>query len=92
MLLTLVRQPFSAPGWLFELKYDGFRVLTLKPGRRVRLLSRHGNDMAQSFPELVDAVAELGVDELALDGELVVVRDWLGSLGCGGLSPVSYTL
>ncbi len=73
MLLSPGGLPFSAPGWLFELKYDGFRVLTLKERDRVRLLSRHGNDLAESFPELIQAVAELPVDEIALDGELVVV-------------------
>ncbi|MGF6870581.1 hypothetical protein [Paraburkholderia sp. MM5477-R1] len=42
MLATLHRRPFSACGWLFELKYDGFRCLVRKFGDRVELISRLG--------------------------------------------------
>jgi bifunctional non-homologous end joining protein LigD len=73
MLPTLIRQPFSSPEWLFELKYDGFRVLTVKQLDRVRLLSRQGNDMAEAFPELVATISNFPADTLALDGELVVL-------------------
>ena len=38
MLCTATGKPFTRPGWLFELKYDGFRVLIVKHGKRVRLL------------------------------------------------------
>ena len=44
---------FSARGWVFELKYDGFRCLVTKCGDVVRLESRNGRDMSDLFPELV---------------------------------------
>ncbi|MEK7701867.1 MAG: DNA polymerase ligase N-terminal domain-containing protein, partial [candidate division NC10 bacterium] len=42
MLATLVDQPFSDPGWLFEIKYDGVRVLASRAGSRVELRGRSG--------------------------------------------------
>jgi bifunctional non-homologous end joining protein LigD len=74
LALLSAGKPFSARGWIFELKYDGFRVLALKDGDRVRLLSRHGRDMAEAFPELVADLS--GVDgDVAIDGELVVLDE-----------------
>ena len=43
----------TSPGWIYEWKYNGFRVLVSKVGRTVRLCSRNGRDMAGSFPEVV---------------------------------------
>jgi bifunctional non-homologous end joining protein LigD len=73
MLATLRATPFSSEGWIFELKYDGFRALVRKDGLRVDLISRQGNLMNRSFPDVVAAVgkvpgnfiwdAELTVDE-----------------------------
>jgi bifunctional non-homologous end joining protein LigD len=65
-------EPFSGPGWLFELKYDGFRLLAAKDGREVTLRYRSGRDATAVFPELVAAVATLPARRLLLDGELVV--------------------
>ena len=53
MFATSAKAPFAAPGWIFELKYDGFRCLVIKRGDRVKLESRPGRDMAASFPEVV---------------------------------------
>jgi bifunctional non-homologous end joining protein LigD len=74
MLATSAKAPFSAKGWLFELKYDGFRLLVLKEGKTVRLLTRNGNDLAGRFPEIVADVASLK-GNLAIDGELVVADE-----------------
>jgi bifunctional non-homologous end joining protein LigD len=74
MLATSARSPFTAEGWLFELKYDGFRILVLKKGNDVRLLTRNGNDLADRFPEIVKDVATLKED-VAMDGELVVAEE-----------------
>jgi bifunctional non-homologous end joining protein LigD len=71
MHATAIARPFSRPGWVFELKYDGFRCLTVKAGADVRLLSRNGRDMAGSFPEIVEHVRQLRED-VAIDSELVV--------------------
>src|SRR3954453_3226561 len=74
MLATSAKAPFSANGWLFELKYDGFRLLVLKEGKAVRLLTRNGNDLAGRFPEIVADVRTLKGDP-AIDGEPVVADE-----------------
>lgn len=72
--LTLASRtdPFSAPGWLFELKYDGFRLLAAKDGKTVTLRLRTGRDATARFLEVVDALAALPARTALLDGELVV--------------------
>jgi bifunctional non-homologous end joining protein LigD len=67
-------RPFTAEGWLFELKHDGFRAFARKSGADVYLLSRWGRSMANAFPEVVDAVARLPGD-VVLDAELVVTDE-----------------
>ena len=52
------REPFTAEGWLFELKHDGFRAFVRKSGADVHLLSRWGRSMGNAFPEVIDALAE----------------------------------
>jgi bifunctional non-homologous end joining protein LigD len=44
MLATLISQPFHKPGWVYEEKYDGFRILAYKEGAGISLLSRNGKD------------------------------------------------
>ncbi|WP_250477648.1 DNA ligase [Caballeronia sp. INML1] len=75
LLATLTRAPFARENWLYELNYDGYRCLARKVGRRVELISRQGNMMNPSFPDIVEAVsavpgdfvwdAELTVDEMS---------------------------
>ena len=61
---------FSAAGWVFELKYDGFRCLVCKRGESVRLESRNGRDMSDAFPELVSEIAPIRGD---FHSELVIL-------------------
>src|SRR5215472_10801397 len=49
MLATLIPEPFDRPGWVYEEKYDGDRILAYKEGSRVRLLSRNGKDNTDRF-------------------------------------------
>jgi ATP dependent DNA ligase domain len=42
-------RPPSAPGWIHEIKHDGFRVIARKDGDRVKLYSRNGNDLTRRF-------------------------------------------
>jgi len=72
MLATLVAKPFDKPGWVYEEKYDGDRVLAYKEGELVRLLSRNAKDRTQRFPEIVAAIEKLQPASLLLDGEMVV--------------------
>ena len=72
MLATLVDAPFQRPGWIWEEKYDGIRLIALKDGRRVRLLTRNDKDRTADFPAAAEAVASLPAPTLVLDGEVVV--------------------
>jgi len=71
MLATLVSRPFHKPGWVYEEKYDGFRILAYKEGAKVSLLSRNGKDRNQTYPNIAAAVARLSNRTLLLDGEVV---------------------
>lgn len=71
MLATLVREPFDRSGWVYEEKYDGFRILAYKEGSRVTLLSRNAKDKTQWFHRIAEAVAVLPSRTLLLDGEVV---------------------
>jgi bifunctional non-homologous end joining protein LigD len=72
MLATLVDAPFHRPGWIWEEKYDGIRLIALKEGGRVRLLTRNDKDRTADFPAAAEAVASLPAPTLVLDGEVVV--------------------
>jgi bifunctional non-homologous end joining protein LigD len=74
MLAEVRERPFTAAGWLFELKYDGYRVLAERSAAgAVRLLYRSGRDATALFPELARAVAALPFTSLVLDGEAVAL-------------------
>jgi bifunctional non-homologous end joining protein LigD len=70
MLATRVPEPFHRPGWVYEEKYDGFRIVAYKEGERVTLLSRNHKDRTASFAEIADAVRRLPARSLCLDGEV----------------------
>lgn len=71
MLATLVHDPFDRPGWVYEEKYDGFRLLAYKEGSRVHLLSRNDHDRTADYSDVAEAVSRLEPRTLVLDGELV---------------------
>jgi bifunctional non-homologous end joining protein LigD len=76
MLAEIARKPFSAPGWIYEIKYDGYRALgTRADATRSGIRSRGGEDMTGVFPEISRALATLPYHGLVLDGELVVLND-----------------
>ena len=56
--------------WLYELKFDGFRVLAIKNGKQVELWSRNQKPLNERFPEVAKAVAKLSVTSCMLDGEV----------------------
>src|SRR5688500_18744556 len=74
MLAESAPQPFSRPGWLFELKYDGYRLLSGANGGRARLLTRRRTDATADYPRVAKALLQIGRD-LIVDGELVVLDD-----------------
>ena len=71
-LATLVSEPPSDGGWLYEIKFDGYRIVARVDGDDVRLLTRRGNDWSARMPGLVEAVRSLGLGSGWLDGEIVV--------------------
>jgi bifunctional non-homologous end joining protein LigD len=72
---VLRAEPFDDPGWLFDLKLDGFRALCYLEQERCRLMSRNGNPMHR-FASLGDQIAAaLDVDDAILDGEVIVADE-----------------
>jgi bifunctional non-homologous end joining protein LigD len=71
MLATLVKEPFQRAGWVYEEKYDGYRILAYKEGRRVTLLSRNAKDRTAHFNTVAEAVSALPYETVLLDGEVV---------------------
>jgi bifunctional non-homologous end joining protein LigD len=72
MLATLVKEPFDRPGWIYEEKYDGVRILAYKEGARVTLMTRNAIDRTERYGRIAEAVAALKPITLLLDGEVVV--------------------
>ncbi len=84
MLAELRSEPFSKPGWIFELKYDGYRLLASKtvtsktaPSGRssARFFFRSGLESTVAFPDLERALRSLPFESLLLDGEVVVLDE-----------------
>lgn len=65
-------RPFSRSGWIFELKYDGFRALVERKDGEAQISYRSGRGVTAIFPEIAESVAALPLD-LILDGEIVIV-------------------
>jgi hypothetical protein len=59
MLATLVDEPFEDKKWVFETKWDGFRLLTEKRGHAVRLWSRNGIDVTTRYAVLLPALQKI---------------------------------
>jgi bifunctional non-homologous end joining protein LigD len=72
MLASSEERPFTRDGWIFELKYDGYRLLGERSARVAFLRSRAGHDLTATFPEIARAVRGLPYEDLVLDGEVVV--------------------
>ena len=71
-MLAKPGKAFTSADWLFELKYDGYRLLIHKQGGDVTLRSRNGHDLTAVFPEIANVVSALPHKTLLLDGEVVV--------------------
>jgi bifunctional non-homologous end joining protein LigD len=77
MQASEVAQPFHRPGWVYEEKYDGWRMVAYKEGTAVRLVSRAGKDHSRRFAEIAAALRALPPATLILDGEVAVFDDKL---------------
>jgi bifunctional non-homologous end joining protein LigD len=70
----LVACPPARPGWLHEMKEDGYRLIARKDTNRVTLWSRYATDFTDKLPRIAEAVRALPVDNALIDGEAVVFR------------------
>ncbi len=68
-----VAPPFCREGWVFELKYDGYRLICAKHATGVQLITRKGKDATSWFPEVVQALAALPHLDFIVDAEVCVV-------------------
>lgn len=73
-LAYLADSPPSKDGWLFEIKYDGYRLLSRITDGEVRLFTRNGNDWTGKFPSIVRSLSRLRVKSAWLDGEAVYLK------------------
>ena len=71
-LATLVDQPPADDDWLYEVKFDGYRLLTRVQGTSVHCYTRNGHDWSAKLPQLVAAIKALKLKSAWLDGEIVV--------------------
>jgi bifunctional non-homologous end joining protein LigD len=74
MLATLVDEPFSKDGWLFEIKWDGYRAIASKDSNHIALYSRADTDFSAHYPAVFEAVRDLKHDVM-LDGEIAVIDE-----------------
>jgi bifunctional non-homologous end joining protein LigD len=72
-LATLVSDAPTAPGWLYELKYDGYRILARIEGDAVRLVTRNRQDWTDRFPAIARDLSRLKLGASWLDGEVCVL-------------------
>src|SRR5262249_39417291 len=79
-LPSRVERPPSGPGWVHEIKHDGFRLMVRRDGAGVRLITRNGHDWSGRFPLIAEAAGALKARSFLMDGEAVACdRDGLPS-------------
>jgi DNA ligase D-like protein (predicted ligase) len=81
MLATLVGVPPRGPGWWYEPKLDGYRLVAARHGPRVTLWTRNRLDRTASFPEVAEALAGQPTDRFVVDGEVVAYEGERTSFG-----------
>ena len=75
MKAKLVENPPATGDWIYELKFDGIRLIAVKTGKKVSLLSRNQNELGARFPEIAQAIKNLPADECIIDGEVVALDE-----------------
>ena len=75
MFATLAAKPFSDPNWLFEIKWDGYRLQAVVADKTVRIWTRNLNDAETYFPRLLTPPTWIEAREAIVDGEVVALRD-----------------
>ena len=75
MLASIAEDPFDNPNWLFEIKWDGYRVISFIENGKVRMVSRNQNDLGPRYPELRELPKLVHATTAILDGEVVVLDE-----------------
>ena len=75
MLASIAEDPFDDPSWLFEIKWDGYRVVSFIEDGTVRMVSRNQNDLGPRYPELNALPKLVNAKSAILDGEVVVLDE-----------------
>ena len=70
MLCTLISEPFTKEGWIYEVKWDGYRIMAFKKGGEVTLRSRSGLDYSDRYTVVHNALKKIKGD-FVIDGEIV---------------------
>lgn len=60
------------PEWQYEPKWDGFRCMAFRRGKKIELLSKSGKGLTRYFPDVVSELAKLRATQFVLDGEIVI--------------------
>lgn len=74
MLATLVDKPFDEPGWLYEVKWDGYRALIYLHNGNVEMRSRNNKSFSEKFYAVYNALKQWKINAV-LDGEIAVIND-----------------
>jgi len=74
-LATLVDRVPANADWIYEIKFDGYRILARIDGPEVKLFTRNGQDWTTKLKDLIPAIEELRIGTGWLDGELVVLGE-----------------
>ena len=75
----LLEKPPTVGDWIYELKFDGIRLIAVKNGDKVNLISRNKNELSGRFAEVADDLKTLPVDDCVIDGEVVALDEKGGS-------------
>jgi len=74
MLATLVDQPFDGPDWIYEIKWDGYRVISYLNRGKVEMRSRNNLSFNEKFDVILDALEKWKI-KAVLDGEIVALDE-----------------
>jgi ATP-dependent DNA ligase len=72
MEATTVDDVPVGPHWQYEPKWDGFRCIAFRRGKKVELQSKSGKPLTRYFPDVAAELAKLRADKFVLDGEIVI--------------------
>lgn len=73
-MLATLSDPFDREGWVYEIKWDGYRALALMDGKNYNLISRNNKSFNEKFYPVFQAIKDWGL-RAVMDGEIVVLDD-----------------